>query len=87
MSARPEGQQSRIIRNLQKYFLYSVPTGLEVLVIIKAADPNLHITRKHRQRILKDVVEEEDIIVVLNVLPKCFRKKQVLVPKITATEM
>lgn len=54
-------------------------------MIGKVADPITRDTRKRTRWFLADVVGGEDIIVVLEQLPKCSRKEQILVPRTTIT--
>lgn len=71
---------------MQKVFSNSDPAQLEAAEVGKAAYPTWCTTQKCKRRFPIDDVEEEDIIVVPEVLPKRSGNEQVLVLRSTATD-
>lgn len=67
-----ERRQHRTIRNVPKFFSDSDPAHPEVLVIVKPAGSAPSSTRTREESFLIDGVEEDDIIVVQEVLPKSY---------------
>lgn len=82
-----EGRQRQTIQNVQKLFSGSALVYPEALVTEKAADLIPHTTRKRTKRLFTEEVEGDDIIVYPELLPKSFRKEQVLVPRSTEIKM
>lgn len=85
--ARYKDCQSRIVRNVQRIFLVSDTTQPEALINGKAPDSIPCATGKGTKRSLRDVTEGKVIVVVLNVLSRRSRKKQMLVQLYTWTKL
>lgn len=60
---------------MQKPFLDSYPALQEALVIGKDVDPTPRTTRKCGKSLSRKIIEEEDILLVPEVLPKRSQKK------------
>lgn len=84
--ARSQGRHRRINANLQKPISYSDLAQPERLVNRGAADQTPRTNLKRGRRFKRSNVEEDDMIVVREVLPKHLRNKLVLMTRSTATE-
>lgn len=83
---RSEGSWRRTIRNMQKLISGSDSILLGAPVTGKASDPIIRATWQRTRTFLKDKVEGEDIVVILELLSKHSRKEQVLVPRDTVAK-
>lgn len=76
-------RQRRIIRNVHRFFSGFDPAQPEALKTGNAPDQIPHATRKRNRMFPRDDVEEANITVVPERLPKRSQKEQVLVPRST----
>lgn len=84
--ARPEECQYRISRIEQKAFWNSDLTQPKALVVVMSADSVPRATEKRLRSFLRNYIEGQDIIIVLEQLPKRSGKLQEKVPRLIATK-